>query len=206
MPSPVLGNAGYRYGANTPRVGVLALSLLVFATSPALGQARSDSTGLILGVTAGIANGSREVFDNLATGYGAQFFIGGRFSTPDELRLGVAVSSHSDDLIAERAELLSVYVETYFIRDISTVRLRFGPRVAYMRVSRDVFTNTLNGFGVGGVVGMQFRVSSKSAIETGVVLTLLTFGGADTQFGTDPDDESFGSVWELRLGWVFSPN
>lgn len=180
--------------------------LLVSVTAPVQGQTLSDTTGLILGVTAGIAKGNREVFEGLGTGYGAQFFVGGKFSTIDELRLGVAVSSYSDNLIAERAELLSLYLETYFIRDVSTVRLRFGPRVAYMRVSRDVFTNTLNGVGVGGVVGTQFEVSSKSAIETGVVLTLFTFGGANTRFGPDPDRMSFGSVWELRLGWVFSPN
>jgi hypothetical protein len=163
-----------------------------------------DPTGLVIGVSGSIVFVSREVFLALDPGYGLQFFLGSEFSPIDELRAGVAISSHSDFLAQDKAKLLSIYLEAYFKRDISAaVALRIAPRIAWMQVTRSnlrlaadgqpIFGGNpkLRGVGVGGFAGAQLALGSHGSIETGVVLTLHTIFG---------DANKYGTVLELRLG------
>lgn len=164
-----------------------------------------DPTGLVVGATNGVVVVGKEAFESVGPGYGVQLFIGSAFSPIDELRAGVSLSTHPDELSDDRVHTLSIYIESYFAADVSGLTVRIGPRFAWIHESRAIFvTKRLRGFGAGGVAAVQLLLGSRIAIETGAAVTLFRFGAADIDGGpTDPDRQSYGLVWDLRIGVAY---
>jgi hypothetical protein len=164
-----------------------------------------DPTGLVLGVGGGVVTAGGEAFDFVATGYAVQIFAGAAMAPFDELRAGVALSSHPDDLSDDRVKLVSIYLEPYvFASAVGPVTVRMGPRVAWMQESRSIFVKALRGIGLGGIIGTQLWIGARSGIETAVVITPYRLGAADIQGAPpDPDRQSYGLVLEVRLGFAF---
>jgi hypothetical protein len=194
-------------------VATTLIFLLVHAPAAAA-QARQveilvegDSIGLFIGGSSGIVVVNGEAFEFVEPGYGLQLFVGNALSSAAEVHAGVAMNSHPDSLAQDRVNLLSAYLEAYFIRHVSPVVLGIGPRIAWMQETRAIFNRKLRGFGFGGNAGVRLPVGSRTWIESAVVFTSVLFPGADLVDGPpDPDKKAPAAIWELRLGVAFRLN
>ncbi len=163
-----------------------------------------DPTDLVIGGAAGIAIAGGEAFDRMGAGYGLHVFFGTTFKTVSELRAGIEVSSFPDHESAGNAEILSIYLETYFRRAISHFTVGVGPRIAWMQHSRTIFGSDLRSFGFGGVASAQLLLGSRKWLETGITFTSVSFNRRRADSGIfDLDRRNQGAVWEFRLGMAF---
>ncbi len=192
------------------RFAVLRALLLVLGTvatasaqAVELPEVDIDPTGLVIGGATGIAIVGGEAFDRMGVGYGLHLFLGATLKTISELRAGIAVSNYPDDLSAGNAEILSVYLETYFRRAISHFTVGVGPRIAWMQHSRTIFGSALRGFGFGGVASAQLVLGSHKWLETGITFTSVSFNRRPGSGIPDPDLRNQGALWEFRLGMAF---
>ena len=183
--------------------------LLVLGTAAAAGaqvelpEVDIDPTGLVIGGAAGGAVGRGEAFDRMGAGYSLHLFFGPTLKTVSELRAGIAMSSFPDDESTGNAEILSIYLETYFRRAISHFTVGVGPRIAWMQHSRTIFGTDLRSFGFGGVVNAQLLLGSRKWLETGITFTSVSFERRSDSGIFDLDRRNQGAVWELRLGMAF---
>ncbi len=188
-------------------LGALRLVSGAVATTSAqveLPEVEIDPIGLVIGGAAGIAVGRGESFDGMSAGYDLHLFLGSTLKTVSELRAGIAMSSFPDDESAVNAEILSIYLETYFRRAISHFTVGVGPRIAWMQHSRTIFGSDLRSFDFGGVASAQLLLGSRKWLETGITFTSVSFDRLRPDSGIlDADRRNQGALWELRLGMAF---
>jgi hypothetical protein len=162
-----------------------------------------DPTGLIVGTAPILVFPTGDGFRNVSAGVGTHLFVGTHFPPFDELRLGGWVSSHGDDLTDGRSEVLSLYLETWFARDLGSWQVRAAPRFLWAREFRALYTTGDSGFGLGAALGARIPLSSRFALEPGFGLTHATFSsmpGTERQSPDISDNRVVNWIWELRAG------
>jgi hypothetical protein len=84
-------------------------------------RAERPNWGIVGGTAAAVAPRG-DGFRFVATGVGSHLFLGVMPGEgPDELRLGLSLSTHADDLHDSRAEVVEVYFEPYWAIDLPPV-------------------------------------------------------------------------------------
>jgi hypothetical protein len=162
-----------------------------------------DPTGLIVGATPIIVFPTGDGFREVSTGFGTHFFIGTHFPPFDEMRFGGWISSHYDDLTDDRAEVLSLYLETWFARSLGSWQIRAAPRVLWAREFRTLYTTGESGFGLGAALAARIPLSPRLALEPGLGLTHATFETVPLTELHSPDvsdNRVVNWIWELRAG------
>ena len=160
-----------------------------------------DPTGLVVGITGGLVVVGNEAFEWLAPGVGGELYGGSKFGPISELRAGLSLSTHAEEILDGRTDNLSLYLEFYFATEVLGMTVGLGPRLAWMQESRAAFVSgRLNGFGAGGALSGLIPIGSRIAIETGAAVSLFQFGPAEFPGTYDADGQSYASVYGFRLG------
>ncbi len=181
-------------------------SVRVFGT-----EADSVKTA-VLGGSLGLAFGSGEALDNTGLGFGLQLGVGYSFGALTEIRVGAAASSFSDelgtddDLTNNRVTVYGLFVENLYKKRVSSFILHGGFRVVWMWESRSIYTNTLNGPGIGLFAGGRRPINARVSLEAGISFTSISFNGANLPGLPDPDSQANGTVWVIRLGLAYFVN
>ena len=98
--------------------------------------------------------------------------------------------------------MATLYLEPAFRRDVSSLTIRFTPRIALMQVSRTVFIRKLRGLAFGAGSSVQLALGPRGSIEAGIAFLSASLGAADIEGSLDPDRRSQGTMWDFRLGFV----
>ena len=163
-----------------------------------------DPVGLQIGASAGLAVLDQEAFESLGPGFVGHLFVASKFGIVDEVRVGAALGTSPEELRSDWVTTVSLYLETRFATEILGADFRAGPRVAWMHMSREILaTDRHRGFGGGGAAGVSLPLSSRIDAKVGTTITLFLFGPSnfdDNRYPPDADNQSYGLVYELRLG------
>ncbi|MGD8277908.1 MAG: hypothetical protein PVH00_07770 [Gemmatimonadota bacterium] len=125
-------------------------------------------TWYVTGGSLSFVHGRGDSMRRVANGVGLNAFLGVMPpDVADELRVGIAVSSHGDDISPSRTELLSVYFEPYWAWPVASLWIRAAPRFAWVREFRESIHVKLGALAYGAVVSVRRAVGPRLAFERG---------------------------------------
>lgn len=192
----------------TTRRGFCLLAWMIAA--PASGQGEPvelppltlDSTvGIAAGLSAEVVGVGGEALEFADPGVGVEAFLGVRWAIIDELRLGAAISTHSDSLTGERMTVRGLFGSVYWGILVGSVRIRAGPRVLWTDVAGHELRR-LRGLGFGVTAGVLVPISELLELELEGAWTLTSYS---RPVGSgDPDGMASGTLGAVGIGLLYT--
>lgn len=157
--------------------------------------------GLLFGASLGAASGWGEAYAFTTSGYALHVFAGAEWESVDEVRFGFGASYHNDPLMDEKPmTVINGSMSVLWAVHWEEKKVQAGPTLGYLKVSGTDLRD-LSGWGVGGLLSAQWRVSQHLSLQADVSVLNSLFGRPWNS--GDLDGIAPGSMSALRIGTVY---